>query len=272
MTSLLSSIVQAQSSPTSLAAELGWVRFRLAAGRLQFVNSQFGANKSHETGNPLVGDSESFSLFAEGAAPSLRYAHNTAEARLAINFQSPDAMSIEFQPLAPSAGPAFQFVQTSVGASVLTVDSPRGQTVYRGDSFWHMMLLHPEPMRRFVTPALTALRPQWPLEETADAMEDALVDAALSGVASNREHWRKLVEQLGSARFQERVAAERALREAGPAVAAYLQTLNLASLDAERRSRVTRLLDAVASSSDDTPQRIAIWLKDDPHIWLAVLA
>ncbi len=52
---------------------------------------------------------------------------------------------------------------------------------------------------------------------------------------------------------------------------AYLKTLPLETLDAERRSRVERLLDSLSSTADDTPGRIAVWLIDDATVWTTVL-
>jgi hypothetical protein len=119
---------------------------------------------------------------------------------------------------------------------------------------------------------LEKLRPGWQLQETAVELEAALVAAAASGQTPDRQSWAKLVDQLGSERFAERRAAERQLRAAGPAVVAYLQSINIDRFDAERRERIERLLESLSTTADDVPQRIAMWLVDDPTIWLAILA
>ena len=79
------------------------------------------------------------------------------------------------------------------------------------------------------------------------------------------------MEELGSPSFHTRRRAERMLRESGPAVVSYLTTIPRESLDAERKARIARLLSALSTSADDTPDRIAIWLIDDPLAWTSVL-
>ena len=52
---------------------------------------------------------------------------------------------------------------------------------------------------------------------------------------------------------------------------AYLQSIDVDDFDAERRERIERLLESLSTTADDVPQRIAMWLVDDPTIWLAIL-
>jgi hypothetical protein len=51
-----------------------------------------------------------------------------------------------------------------------------------------------------------------------------------------------------------------------------LQSIDVNELDAERRECIERLLDSLSTTADDMPERMALWLIDDPTIWLAILA
>ncbi len=69
-----------------------------------------------------------------------------------------------------------------------------------------------------------------------------------------------------------RERAERQLREAGPAVLAFLNGLNTGPLDAEQQLRVRRVVRVLSTQQgEDTPENIAAMLIGDPHVWLALL-
>jgi hypothetical protein len=262
---------RAEDDPrVSLPAELGWVKFRVTGGRIQAVNTQFRESKTYTTGNPLVGDTETFTLNV-AQTTTLHYELKSAREQLVIDFDSPASLTIERR-VGEDGKLALSFAQPAEGNLQLAIGDGESRKSIEAPSFWHLLLLAPAASREHLLPILDSLRPGWHLGESADGLNDALVQVAESGLVPDRTQWTKLVEQLGSDRFSERRTAERRLREAGPAVVAYLQTLPLASLDVERRVRVKRLLESLATTADDTPQRIAMWLIDDAQIWLAVLA
>lgn len=271
---LLASSLQAEELRSSLAAELGWVKFRVTAGRLQIVNTHFRESRTFEAGNPLVGETETFRLNISASNASARYDLNTRGQRLTVDFDSPYSVTIERTPTDEddeSITPV-KFVQPRDGRLQLTIGRGLKRREIKAESFWHLMLSEPEAAREHLLPILLSLRPGWPLEDTAAGIESALVQVAGSDALPDREAWAKLVDQLGSSSFADRRRAERQLRSAGPAVVAYLKTLPLETLDAERRSRVERLLDSLSSTADDTPGRIAVWLIDDATVWTTVLA
>lgn len=256
---------------SSLAAELGWAKFRVSAGRLTAVSTGQRNTQTADTGNPLVGIEESLRVNATKEQLSVRYELSTPQQRLVVEFLDHDVAIIERRPLGDSKAVPLRFNQPHDGPLQLAIGDGEERIVYQAGSFWHLLLSAPQPCHEHLLPILSALRPGWHLEETAGRIEDALVRVADSGALPDRSNWQQLVEQLGSARFSERRAAERQLREAGPAVVAYLRRVDLDSLDAERRVRISRLLESLSSTADDTPQRIATWLIDNPTIWLAIL-
>jgi hypothetical protein len=276
----LAALARAQDDErVSLPAELGWVKFRITAGRIQAINSQFRESKTYATGNPLVGDTESLTMNVSPQTTTLRYERKTPREHLVIDFDSSHSLTIERRaaiddPAAEDAATVvpLSFTQPAEGELRLAVGDGESRQTFAARSFWHLMLQAPKPSRQELLPILAALRPGWQLDAAADGLVASLVQVADSGLVPDRREWSKLVEQLGSGRFSERRTAERRLREAGPAVVAYLQTLPLASMDAERRERIQRLLESLSTTADDSPQRIAMWLIDDANIWLAVLA
>lgn len=261
----------ADDERASLAAELGWVKFRVTAGRIFAVNSNYRESKTYETGNPLVGEAEVFSLDVASGSTAVHYELKTPQQHLLVDFDSRGGLTIKQRPAGAGPIAPVTFLQRRGEELKLILGPPDEQRVHRGRTLWHLMLLSPDATRQHLLPILMSLRPGWQIEETADRLEEALVQVARRGKLPEREKWSQLVEQLGSSRFSERRAAERQLREAGPSIVAFLQSMPLASLDAERRVRVERLLDSLSTSADDTPHRIALWLVDDPVIWLAVL-
>lgn len=262
----------AEDERASLAAELGWVKFRVAAGQIYVVNTSYRESKDYETGNPLVGEAEKFAMIVSARDTILNYERTTPDERLTASFGTGGELTIQRQQLGARAHTPFTFTQRRDEGMRLAVGEGKSQQIFRGRTLWHLILLAPTPTREQLVPVLESLRPGWQLQATAAELETALVAAANSGKVPDREAWAKLVEQLGSDRFTDRRAAERQLREAGPPVVAYLQSIEVDRFDAERRQRVDRLLESLSTTADDMPQRIAMWLVDDPTIWVAILA
>jgi hypothetical protein len=77
---------------------------------------------------------------------------------------------------------------------------------------------------------------------------------------------------LGDENFARREAADRALREATPALLIYLQQLDFNRLDAEQQFRIRRIIESISMKiSADSPEQVASWLAGDPAIWLTYL-
>lgn len=269
----------AQETASSLPAELGWVRFRITAGRLQVASAQFRESRSYEAGNPLTGTAETMRLNVSAQSTSVSYRKTSPRSVVTVDFEAPSVVTIEVVPgeaAKDDAGEnghavAMKYTQKRDGPIHLLVDDGKNTRTHEADSFWHLMLLAPADMQQHLLPVLDTLRAGWQIAENAQEIERSLIRLADSPIRPNRGRWAKLVEELGSSSFQKRRQAERLLRQSGPAVLAYLNSLPVESMDAERRARISRLLDALSSESDDTPDRIALWLIDDPIVWASVL-
>ena len=263
----------AQSTSSSLPAELGWVKFRISGGRLQIASPRYRESRTFEASNPLAGTSESLRLNISAESSSVHYRQHSPRQTLTIDFDAPHVVVIKRLPGEKNESLAtVKFAQESDGKVHLTVEDAESETrKHSGDSFWHLMLLAHDDTNTHLLPLLESLRPGWPIAETANEIEGSLIRMAGRSVRPQRERWEQWVNELGSPSFEKRRRAERMLRESGPAVVAYLTTLPPDSMDAERKARIARLLGALSTSADDTPDRIAMWLIDDPLIWTTVL-
>ena len=121
-------------------------------------------------------------------------------------------------------------------------------------------------------PALQFLRPDWPIAKTAQQVENQVLDRARTTTVDHRRHWQTLVDELGSARFSERRAAQQQLRRIGQPVAVFLRQLDKDTLDAEQCRRVRELTRALATTTADTPTRVAAWMVDDRDAWMILLS
>ncbi len=110
------------------------------------------------------------------------------------------------------------------------------------------------------------------LAQTADSVEGELLKLAKAGKLPERGRWNRLIEQLGDEQYARREAADRLLRQEGPAVASSLEQLDFDQLDAEQQFRVRRIVASFRGRiATDAPDQIAAMLFPEPLIWLAFL-
>ena len=134
-------------------------------------------------------------------------------------------------------------------------------------------IIHGDDCRKGLLPRLEAFRPDWRIAATLAAAEDELVRLAASAEKPDRQQWAAWVKQLGDPLCARRERAERQLREAGPAVLAFLNRQNMGPLDAEQQLRIRRVVRVLSTQQgEDTPENIAALLIGDPHVWLTLLS
>jgi hypothetical protein len=272
-TAILAEPPQQDSYPAkSLAAQRGWVRFGVVVGRLRVLNAQFGQSLSTHTEDPETGVHESFSINVGSQGTTVHYEINTPDVQLTADFRGRDRLELLRTPRTPAGGEALRLVQSPRGPIFLTVGQGPQARHLRSDSFWHLMIEHREVCETHLLPVLYSLRPDWQLGATADEIEAGLLQLAAAGRLPQTQHWAGLVRQLGHGTFNERRAAERELRKEGPAVVAYLKSLDPRNLDMEQRQRIRRVVAGLVSHTEDTPERVALWLTGDESAWLAILS
>lgn len=256
----------------SLASERSWVTFGMVLGRIHVLNAQLGQSLSAQNDNPELGVRESFSINAGADQAVVRYEVLTPDLELAVDFSAPDCLKIVKTPRTPAGGEAVCLKQPKQGPIELTLGKGEQKTVYQLESFWHLALEHRDVCQQHLLPILHCLRVGWQLDRTANSIETTLLRLAREQRLPDEARWAALVKKLGSGTFNERRSAERELCRSGQGVVAYLKRLNRHELDAEQRERIGRVIRNLVAPTDDTPQRVALWLSGDQAVWQALAA
>jgi hypothetical protein len=153
----------------------------------------------------------------------------------------------------------------------LVIEGDEGTREIAAPGFWHLMLAEPDTCRKHLVPLLELVRPDWRLESKARQLEEALFAVARSGKLPDAARLRQLVRRLRHPKFERRQEADRHLREMGQSVLAFLERLDEQTLDTEQRTRIRRIRQSLTVTDGDTPVRVASWLADNSHVWLALL-
>lgn len=249
----------------------GWVQFNLRSGRI-LVAGLRGVNFNH-SGQLTAERRERLTIRISANEPILAYELTTPACRFQLDVSAGNRVQIRRLPGENRPGPAVEFRQSPNEPLSLKVTSEDGNRVYQAASVWHMFLAEPAASREHLDPLLKILFREWDFVKTAEEIEAALVRLAQSGAPPDQKRWAQWVRELGDASFAKREAADRNLRESGRVVASYLQRLDPATLDAEQRFRVQRILRALAEvGSEESPPQLAMWLSGDAAVWLALLA
>jgi hypothetical protein len=208
--------------------------------------------------------------FGMGNTGSLEYERKSPQEDFTFQISSENVLRFRRTPKGSSSIAPVEFSQAPGEPLRLTVTVDGKQQVFTGATIWHLILGHPEESRPLVA-VLEQLHP-WQLSKTTSTIEAELLKTA-GGSRPDRAQWAALVQQLADDQFTRREAADRQLRTAGPAVLGYLQQLDFDQLDAEQQSRIRRMMKSLSQqTSDDRPEQVAIWLSEDPTIWLALLS
>lgn len=248
----------------------GWLKFRVVSGRIALGGTRQHHNVSSSSSSP--NRRERLSMRTVSGQTTLFYQHSTPTVELSIEFRVRRELRLSRIPKGDSAGSPIRFEQPVNRPLVLAVGDGDQQRVYRGQTLWHLWILEPDVCRTHLLPMLKLIRPDWKLNERVAAVERELLRLASGQGLPDRRQWAELVEKLGDDRFPVREAADRQLRQLGPAALPYLQRLDFGRLDAEQQFRVRRIIRAFSQQTeDDTPASVADRLVADPEIWLALL-
>jgi hypothetical protein len=156
-----------------------------------------------------------------------------------------------------------------ISLSLPPSDKPR---VLHAPSIWHLVIIHGDECKQ-VVPMLESLRSGWHINLTAQTIEDELVKMAAVSRKSDRKQWETWVRQLGDPRYTARERADKHLRDVGPAILGFMTRLHMSELDPEQQSRVHAIIRILSTqTTEDTPERVAATMIEDPLIWLALLS
>lgn len=167
----------------------------------------------------------------------------------------------------------FEFHQPRSGPVSLRVGAGDKEKVYEADNLWLLLATEPELCREQLTPLLQLLKPDWRLDQIAREAERSLYDSAKILQNADLAEWRRLVDDLGDPKYSKRQTADRRLRAFGRGAALFLMSIDWRRLDAEQQSRIQAIFhDLSGGDRADTPDRVALFLVRDPHVWLRLLA
>lgn len=274
--------VQAQEAlPASLtpnrinADRLRWLQYSMVAGRIAITSDNVGTNMTYGPARSDRQRRERLSIQIQPASIVLRYELTADNGSMQLSIDSGNRLagvaSHQFVLHSVRDQTTVHFEQAPGEWLELTVKKGDTRQHWQAPSFWHLLLAQPEPVRAHLIPVLEILRPAWQLAASGAALEDALLLRAAHGRDNPIEQWQRWVAELGSPRFNDRVVAERELLAAGQAVVPFLQALDRRHLDAEQNWRLRKLVEQLSPGYQDGTDRLAVWLADDPQIWLALV-
>lgn len=261
--------------PPQFARMVQLVQFEVSGGRLISFPQRIG----HRTNQVVEEEGIRYELKIDSRPPlsSVTYQVTAPDFELRITADGGDHFLIERTATAASPEGSepvvpLSFEQTRGNQLKFTLGAGTKERTIRVSSIWHLMLAEPDAFDNELVPLLQVLRPNWDLASLSDEIEHALLHQATLNRVNQQEHWSRLVNDLANDKFAIREAADRQLREAGPAVLPLLRRLDPKGLDAEQRFRTRRIVNALsAAESVDTADSVVAWLASDPATWLALL-
>jgi len=262
---------QVPKMSAALAGQLRLIEARVVAGRIVAVSSNVGQNmSSSSTSN---GRRERLSIKLTEAGPTVSYEMATAGEQLGFEIVAGDRVTLRRQYRIDQGTATIEFYQIP-GRPIVVLTGPSEASVkIEAASLWHLFLAEPELCRQQIVPLMDLIRPDWKVAAMANDIEDQLIRASKAPVVTDQGAWERWVAELAASRYSQRQTADRRLRESGPKVLSFLQRIDRSRLDTEQSRRVRDIIRSIAGSEEeDTPERVPLWLADDPRAWYALLA
>jgi len=260
---------QKRSLNGSLSGQLRIIQVRMVSGRISAVCPV--SNQSMTSNVTGTDRRERLTLNLGGGKPNISYESANPRESVSLNMEQGAAVTMRIDPTSQSDQPAVQFVQDSTGAVRLTIGSDDNAKEFRAKSVWQLMLAEPEACREHLLPLLQLLRPGWQVSQQAESLEEMLCRSTVSPDPAQRAVWQQAIKLLGSPRYVERERAEQQLLDGGQRIIPTLQGLSRGQLDAEQAYRVRRVVrQLTGDGEEDTPDRVAFWLAEDPRVWHAL--
>ena len=254
----------------NLLHQVKWLRLEVVGGRIVAQSDRCSQSRVSTESSASGESRQTLNLEAHASALVIRYEQVNATSHLLLDVNERGQLSIEGS--GSTSPPAdVSFVQPPCGQVKLTIGGAKPQTIV-ADDLWQLLITQREMCTQHLLPLLNALRPNWRLEEQLDQLETALIARAGADVVTQRRQWQIWVDDLASADFSRRQAADHALRHVGQPVLAFLRGLDRTQLDGEQRRRVCSMLNDLPDGNPDSPPRSAEWLAGDKRVWLALLA
>jgi hypothetical protein len=261
-------------SPPTLFSTCTAIQLDMVLGRLTVVPRHGGQVRVGPVGDNQQQVVENLVVNNHCQTALVRYERQEGERSLAVEVVKYRKATIRGQ---VAAGRNFEFHQPEVGDVRLVIDAEGQHRELTAPSIWHLLLSERKLCAETLVVALDMLRPEWRMAAMSDRIEAELIRYAKTNRPLSRTDVERLMEELNSPRFQQRQAAEHQLRSMGPAVISHLDDLAARvrkgelRLAGEQRDRIRHIRASLTVQVDDTPERVAVWLADDEHTWIALL-
>ncbi|MCA9120560.1 MAG: hypothetical protein H6822_13975 [Planctomycetaceae bacterium] len=267
----ITSFTSAESPPDlSLLARSRWAQFQIVFGRIEVANIHSSQNRTATSG----GESsllERLTISGDTDIPSVRYERILPDETVAINVINGFRVEIDRQCNASQEAAPVSFRQTSGAHVVLRIGADKNLQSYRAPSLWHLILAEPEACETHLLPLLNLMQPSWQFDRLVANATDELIREAASSDFELRHTTRKLITRLKSSDFTARQQAEVELCSLGVGILPHLDRLSETELTREQQRRIETVRHRLRGREADSPERLALWLVEDEHVWLSML-
>jgi hypothetical protein len=202
---------------------------------------------------------------------SFSYAYLDAQQQWSVDVQRSGQVLIQHQTNGKDGRRQIEYRQPGSGSVSLVVRDDVSTRTLTAPDLWRLLVIDREFCGQHLIPMLEKLRPGWRLDSFAQQIEQALLVRSATGRPLDRQVLGELIRDLGHPEFRRRQTAEFRLRRLGHQAASYLRHVDTGNLSAEQRYRLRQILRALDGPDQDTPERVAAWLIDDPGTWVALL-
>jgi hypothetical protein len=254
---------------SSLLDQSPAVRVQLSLGRLHVTNLRLGANRNVCTERSHGDRVERLSITAATALPTVHYEMTDSRNRLSCDISHEQATIVH---RAGDADGKLLLALRQQNHGPVVVNTPSADTgassECSADSIWHLLLILPRSDRDRIVDALTIIAPSWRLAELLREIETDFERQVERQPIPDRVAIERLVERLSRREYRERQAADRELRELGPAAIPYLRAVEASDLDKEQRARIRVMREALNQPVSDGAERVVSWLSTDHGFWL----
>lgn len=250
-----------------LPAARGGVRFELVLGRLRAscprAMGQIACTAEHGDGTLA----ETYAVQFSGGLASTHYSVTGRGEVLTCSIGGEEAR-LEYE---RDSTPQVVLHQPAQGPVTLTWLVEGKQRRLRACTIWQLLLVAPEQPRNVVLAALRLHRRDGDIERQLAAATEALLRPELAAdlePADAREAaFRESLARIQAPTFAARREAQRRLAAAGQTAYPFLAALDPSTLDAQQRQARRELMADLAASGADSPERIALWLGQEPVVW-----
>ena len=254
----------------------GIVQVHLVRGRVEWTGRTLpggrGMGKTSSTiSSGGVRRLEKISL-SGGENFSLTYKQESKKQMYSLSVAPDRTFRVQWQSMEPELPETIELEQTPRQPVVVKRTAGPTQQVWKATTLWHLAMEEPEVVRKYIVPLFISFLPSVSLLSQTKQVERQMLELARTSRTPDRGRWEALVAQLADDSYSRREAADRALRQQGPAVVPFLRSLDWQPLDAEQRFRLRRILQELEPPGDeDSLTKTAHWLLQDPEVWWILL-